>query len=121
MKLETFHEKLKNKLDDYVHFVYKITRKFPNEEMYGVISQLRRAALSTVLNYVEGYARNFDNKNKVHKNFLEIAYGSLQESKYLLGFSFKEGWMEKVEYENLLSLSNDIGAMLWGILKNIKP
>ena len=71
MKPETYHEKLKNKMDEYVHVVYKLTRKFPKEEIYGVTSQLRRAALSVILNYIEGYARG---KNKAHKNFLEISF-----------------------------------------------
>ncbi|PJB19449.1 four helix bundle protein, partial [Candidatus Falkowbacteria bacterium CG_4_9_14_3_um_filter_36_9] len=59
----------------------KITRSFPKDELYGITSQLRRAALSVILNYIEGYARKRD---KVYKNFLEISYGSLKEAKYLL-------------------------------------
>ena len=54
---ERFHDILKRKMDEYVHLVYKITRSFPREELYGSTSQLRRAALSVVLNYIEGYAR----------------------------------------------------------------
>ncbi len=41
MKLETYHEKLKNKMDEFVHSVYRISRNFPREEMFGVTSQLR--------------------------------------------------------------------------------
>ena len=77
---EQFHDKLRQKMDNFAHSVYKITKDFPKEEMYGVISQLRRAALSVILNYIEGYARR---KDKVHKNFLEISYGSLKEARYL--------------------------------------
>ena len=75
--MSQFHDELKSKMDEYAHLVYKLTRDFPKEEIYGITSQLRRAALSVILNYVEGYARV---KNKVHKNFLEISYGSLKES-----------------------------------------
>ena len=85
MESETYHQKLRREMDEYVHFVYRLTMKFPRDELYGVTSQLRRSALSVILNYIEGYARKRD---KVHKNFLEISYGSLQESKYLLDFSF---------------------------------
>jgi len=85
--------------------------------MYGIISQLRRAALSVMLNYIEGYARN---KEKVHQNFLEIAYGSLKESKYLLHFSLTEGYISKSEYKNAIKSAEEIGAMIWGILKNLK-
>ena len=70
MKPETYHEKLKRKMDEYVHHVYRITRGFSREEIYGLTSQLRRAALSVILNYIEGYARIVD---KVHMNFLKIA------------------------------------------------
>ena len=114
--MSQFHDELKSKMDEYVHLVYRITRNFPKEEIYGVISQLRRATLSVILNYIEGYARG---RNKVHKNFLEISYGSLQESKYLLDFSFKEDYLKKEEYELMMKIADDIGAMLWGVLRKI--
>lgn len=104
-------------MNEYAHLVYKLTRQFPKEEIYGITSQLRRASLSVVLNYIEGYARI---KNKVHKNFLEISYGSLKESKYLLHFSLVENYLTKADYEKALELAEDIGGMLWGIIKNIK-
>ena len=69
-----------------------------------------------VLNYIEGYARS--NKKNVHKQFLEISYGSLQESKYLIDFSLKEGYIDQKTFQELHVLANDIGAMLWNTLKN---
>jgi four helix bundle protein len=112
-----FHTQLKEKLNVYVHSVYAVTRRFPKDEIFGVTSQLRRASLSVVLNYVEGYARM---RGKVYKNFLEIAYGSLQESKYLLDFCFIEQYLREDEYKELLIIANEIGRMLWGILLKIK-
>jgi len=103
-------------MDEYVHLVYGLTRRFPDEERYGVISQLRRAALSVVLNYVEGYARA---RNAVHKNFIEISYGSLKESKYLLHFSLVEKYILNKEYKKAIALAEEIGAMLWGILRKL--
>ena len=117
MEPETYHQKLKGKMDEYVHFIYKSTRKFPREELYGVTSQIRRAALSVPLNYIEGYARI---KNLVHKNFIEISYGSLKESKYLLDFSLVEGYLSKSDHEKAIQLAEEIGAMLWGILRRLK-
>jgi len=114
---DNFHDKLKKKMDEYVHLVYKLTKKFPKEELYGVTSQSRRAALSVILNYIEGYARMRD---KVHKNFLQTSYGSLKESKYLLYFSFTEKFITIQEYKKVLELAEEIGAMLYGILKNLK-
>jgi len=116
MKPETYHEKLKKIMDEYVHLVYGFTRQFPKEELYGVTSQLRRSALSVILNYVEGFARN---REKVHKNFLEISFGSLKESKYLIEFSLKEGYLSKEAHDKAILAADEIGAMLWGILRKM--
>ncbi len=115
-KTESFHHKLKLKIDDYIHLVYEATRNFPKEELYGVTSQLRRAVISIMLNYVEGYARN---RNKVHKNFLEISYGSLKESMYLLEFCLKESYLKQQDYNKISVIGNEIGAMIWGVLRNL--
>lgn len=85
--MEGYHEKLKRIIDEYVKEVYLITKNFPKEEIYGLTSQLRRATLSVMLNYVEGYARRKGAGCKVYQNFLEISFGSLKESKYLLYLS----------------------------------
>jgi len=103
-------------MDEYVHNVYTATKKFTREEIYGVTSQFRRASLSIVLNYIEGYSRI---KDKVHKNFLEISFGSLKESKYLIGFCFKEGYLNSVEYSSLSQQIDEVAAMLWGTLRNV--
>jgi four helix bundle protein len=112
----SFHETLRQKMDEYVHLIYAISRKFPREEIYGVTSQLRRSALSVILNYIEGYARM---RNKVHKNFLEISYGSLKESKYLLDFSLKEKYLIESDYQKTIRLADEIGAMLWTTMQKI--
>ena len=112
----TFHKELRERIDEYVHGVYAVSRDFPKEELYGVVSQLRRAALSVALNYIEGYARL---RSLVRKNFTKIAYGSLQESIYLLRFSFEEKYLNKEKYETLCGLADSIGKMLWGILQKM--
>ena len=112
-----FHDILKNKADEFAFSVYKITKDFPREEIYGITSQLRRASLSVVLNYIEGYARAGD---KSYKNFLQMSYGSLKESKYLLYFSQREGYINKKEYDIIIKLSEEVGAMLWTTINGIK-
>lgn len=102
-------------MDEYAHFVYKLTRAFPKDEIYGITSQLRRSSVSVILNYIEGYARI---KDKVHKNFLETSYGSLKESKYLLHFSFVENYLLEKDYNKAIKLAEEIGAMLWGTIRN---
>ncbi|MFA5051093.1 MAG: four helix bundle protein [Patescibacteria group bacterium] len=111
-----FHDKLKSKMDEFAHLVYRISRDFPKDELYGVTSQIRRASLSIILNYIEGYARQ---RSKVYKNFLEISYGSLQETKYLLHFSLKEKYLNNEDFQESIKLAEEIGAMLWGLSKKI--
>lgn len=116
MAIETFHQELRKLLDAYIHYIYSLTRKFPKEELFGVTSQLRRSSLSVALNYIEGFARK---RNKVQINFLEISYGSLKESRYLIDFAVEEGYITRVEYEKAVIMADKIGAMLWGILRKL--
>lgn len=97
-----FSEKLKIKMDKYVHLVYRLSRNFPKEEIYGVTSQIRRSSLSIILNYIEGFARH---KKLVKLNFWEISYGSLKESKYLLHFCLTENYINKEEYKEAVGLA----------------
>jgi four helix bundle protein len=112
-----FHRKLKILMDDYVNKVYDCTEKFPKSEIFGITSQLRRAALSVILNYVEGYARR---RSKVLLNFLETSYGSLKESKYLVYFSYRRKYLEEKEYKEMMGLAEEIGAMLWGTINKLQ-
>ena len=65
--------------DDLAVMIYKMTRKFPKEEIYGLTSQMRRAAVSVPSNIVEGCARG--SQIEYHR-FLEMAFGSLRELSY---------------------------------------
>ncbi len=114
---DTYHVTLHKRMDEYVHESYRLTKKFPKDEIFGSVSQLRRSALSVILNYIEGYARQRD---KVYKNFLETSYGSLKESKYLIQFAFDEKYIAVDEYKHVVSLSDEIGRMLWGILRKME-
>jgi four helix bundle protein len=117
VKIENYKDKLKKIMDEYVHFVYRVTKNFPKDELYGVTSQIRRATLSVILNYIEGYARR---KPAVQLNFLETSYGSFKESKYLLYFSFIEKYLNKDDYETGLGIAERIGAMLWTEILNLE-
>jgi len=114
--MNEYQKKLKDKMDEFVHFIYRITKSFPKEELYGVTSQIRRAALSVILNYIEGYARQ---KRAVQLNFFEVSYGSLQESKYLLKLSLDEKYFNKEDYQFGFGLAEEIGAMLWTEIQNL--
>lgn len=105
-----YRESLKNKMDEFVKFVYWVTKKFPKDEIYGITSQIRRASLSVILNYIEGFARR---KKAVQLNFLEISYGSLKEAEYILKLSLREKYLTQEEYDHGAKLADEIGAMLW--------
>lgn len=108
-----FHDKLKLKIHLFITFCYKIVKKFPDSEKFGLISQLCRASISIMLNYVEGFARRRD---KVKLNFYEISHGSSQECKYIIFFAFTQKWIDRTEYEKALEMINEIGKMLWSTI-----
>jgi four helix bundle protein len=111
-----FHNQLKGLMDGFVLDVYSVTRNFPKEEMYGLTSQIRRSSLSVILNYIEGFARQ---RKAVLKNFLEISYGSLKETKYLIYFSGRQNYLSKTDEDKLLEKSERVGRMLWGIISKL--
>ena len=117
MTMEQFHDILKRKINQYIHLGYKISREFPKEELYGVTSQLRRAIISIMLNYVEGYARQ---RGKVYLSFLETAYGSFKESMYLLEFALDEGYITESSYREIVAIGEEIGAMVWRTIEPLR-
>jgi len=58
-------------------------------------------------------------RKAVLKNFIEISYGSLKESLYLVEFSYKRKFISKEHYEKATELANIIAKMLWGMLKKL--
>ena len=88
------HKKLRafELADELALSVYKITRRFPKEELFGLTSQMRRAAVSVPSNIVEGCARESQIE---YLRFLEIAFGSLRELHYQFGLSERLGYLEK--------------------------
>ena len=104
------------KADELAYEVYLISKKFPKEEMYGLVSQLRRAAVSIPVNIAEGTGRQ--GKNEL-KQFLNIALGSLAEVEYLLEFCCRLGFFDKGEFERLEALRKEVGGLLWNFYKAI--
>ena len=78
--------------DDFVICVYRETGEFPVEERYGLQSQIRRAAVSSAANIVEGSVRRGEAD---YVRFLEIALGSVCEAAYLLDLSRRLGFLSE--------------------------
>jgi four helix bundle protein len=95
--------------------VYSITKTFPQSEQYGLVSQLRRAAVSVPANIAEGAARN-GNKEFVH--FLGIASGSLSELDTLIDLARQLGYVENTEELN--AKVDDVSGLVMGLASSIR-
>lgn len=96
--------------------IYEITKDFPKEELFGLTSQIRRAAASVPSNIVEGKARG---SNKEYKRFLLVARGSLEETKYQLLLAKDLKYIDEQKYKEILNLSKDVGRLLAGLIKTL--
>jgi four helix bundle protein len=97
--------------------IYNMSEKFPKEELYGLTSQIRRAAFSTPLNIVEGHASS---SKKEFLNFLNISNRSLVETEYLLEIVRELNFIDNAEYQRLEKLRTEVGFMLNAFTKSIK-
>ncbi len=97
--------------------VYKITRNFPKEDLFGLAGQLRRAAVSIPSNIAEGAARQ---TTKEFIQFLHVALGSQQEVDTQLLVAKNLGFIGVKEYEELIVRIAKIGKMLNGLIKYLK-
>lgn len=103
-KLDAFHL-----ADDLVLRVYRHTTDFPTSERYGLLAQLRRAAVSVPTNIVEGCARSGQAE---YLRFLEIAFASSREVLYLIDLSTRLGLMDKEKCLELTELGNRTAGKL---------
>ena len=102
------------KAHQFVLNVYKLTKEFPKEEVYGLTSQFRRAAISIAANIAESY-KKWSEKEKAR--FLNIAHSSLEECRYYLILSNDLEYC-KVKSEN--DLLEEISKLLFSYTKAIK-
>ena len=96
--------------------VYRVTKKFPDEERFALVSQMRRAAISVPANIAEGAKRN---TTKDRKHFHNISDTSLEELKYYFVLSFDLGYITQEEGEKLTEQAREIGKMLSGLNKKL--
>lgn len=91
--------------------IYEITKKFPSDERFGLVSQMRRAAFSVPANIAEGFARK---SGKEKKQFLRIGQGSANELHYFLILSNDLGYLKNIEGESkqLESIMMMLSAMI---------
>lgn len=103
--------------DDLAIEIYKATQKFPREEIYGLTSQLRRAAVSVAANIAEGSSRPY---LKEYIHFLHMAKGSLSEVEYLLSLAMRLGYLPSQNFEKTNNLTNQTAKTLYGLIQAVR-
>jgi four helix bundle protein len=112
--------------DDLAVEVYRATHSFPREEIYGITSQLRRAACSVPANMVEGSSRG---SQKDYLHFLYIARGSLSETQYFIHLSRRLEYLPGADAQQMISpdkadfclparIDNGGGERIWKICQS---
>ena len=97
--------------------VYKITMDFPKEELFGLISQIRRSSASIAANIAEGCGRGGDMD---FARFLQMAMGSASELEYHLLLSRDLNYIKQTDYEDLNNQVINIKRMLTTLIKRLK-
>ena len=102
--------------DEVALMIYRVTKDFPKDEIYGLTSQMRRAAVSIPSNIVEGCGRK---TQKEYQQFLVIAYGSLKELHYQFSLSQRLGYLTEDDFSNLNNKLFEIGKVLGSLIRSL--
>lgn len=100
----------------FVKEIYRITTKYPKSELFGLTSQIQRAAISMPANIAEGCGHN---SNKEFSRFIDIAIGSAFELETLLQISFELNYIEELEYNTLMKDLYEIQKMMYGLQQTL--
>ena len=103
---------------DLVEEIYRITSFLPKEEQYGLVSQMRRAAVSIPSNIAEGQSRH---TVREYVNFLYVSEGSKSELDTQLEICLRLGFLDTNQIEKSRQLCNEIGKMLYSLIGRLKP
>ncbi|HJS43442.1 MAG TPA: four helix bundle protein [Gemmatimonadales bacterium] len=101
---------------DLVQALYDATRTFPSEERYGLVSQIRRAAVSVASNIAEGHARSIGD----YIRHLFVSSGSLTEIETQVILSHRLGFLPGDAMSSLLKSCDEIGRMLGALRKSLQ-
>jgi len=102
---------------DFVTKIYKLTAQYPNDEKFGLVSQMRRAAVSIPSNIAEGAARN---SKKEFINFLHIAQGSAAELETQILISRNLEFISQNQTDPLIKELEEISRMIIGLQKSLR-
>lgn len=102
---------------DLVVLCYEVTRQFPDDEKFGLVSQIRRASTSIPANIAEGHGRGTP---KSFVNFLWISNGSLRELETHVLIASRLGYVGESVKKDVIERTNEIGKMLNGLRRSIE-
>jgi len=102
---------------EFADHVYRITKPFPNDERFGLTSQMRRSAVSVSANIAEGSGRS---SKKDFSRFIEIAFGSLMATISHLTIAKRQGFVSQDNYQQLYMQAESIGRMLSGLRRSLQ-
>jgi four helix bundle protein len=97
--------------------IYKATKTLPEEEKYGLISQIRRSAVSVPSNIAEGYGRNSTDD---YLRFLKISIGSLYEIQTQIEIAYNLKYLNADKFQSLYDSSREIERMLSSLIRKIR-
>lgn len=97
--------------------IYVLTRKFPKDEQFGLVSQMRRAVISILSNIAEGSSRK---TRKDYMRFLDISIGSLNEVESLLHVATKLEFVPQTESQGMMEHISALGILLGGFRKYLQ-
>ncbi|MCL4387260.1 MAG: four helix bundle protein [Patescibacteria group bacterium] len=97
--------------------IYRTTKDFPKEELFGFTSQLRRSAISVPANIAEGYEKQH---NKEYLQFLYITKDSLGEVETYLFLALKLGYINKTNFNQLEEKRKEVGGLIFGLIRKLK-
>lgn len=102
---------------DLVESVYHVTQAFPREEVYGLTSQLRRAAISIASNIAEGQGRR---SSRDFLRFLSIAYGSLREVETQILIAERLRYINASQRTTVIDQSSEVGRLVNGLMRTVE-
>lgn len=116
-KIESYHDLIVwQKGIELVKDIYSITKNFPREELYGLTSQIRRAAISIPSNIAEGWGRG---TTKNYLQFLQISRGSLFELETQIIIANKQDYVNQENCSNIIDKINELGRMLNALITKL--
>jgi four helix bundle protein len=110
-KLEVWHKAI-----EFADTVYELTRRFPNDERFGLTNQMRRAAISISSNLAEGSSRI---SRKDFARFVEIATGSLFEVVSQSFVGKRQGYLDEASFQQIYAAAEEQSRMLSGLRRTL--